>query len=139
MLDRLAAEGLVELDREEGQQGRLRRYYRLTDSGARPPRGRHPARRHRQRRAHPPAGQNRRRRRVTASLLEQRYRHVLRLLPASYRSEREEEMAAEFMDMSGEVPDEVNPRPRWGEMPVAGRAGRARRRISSLHVENVAA
>ncbi|NRQ34809.1 helix-turn-helix transcriptional regulator [Nonomuraea sp. NN258] len=33
-LDRLAAEGLVELDREEVQQGRLRRYYRLTDAGA---------------------------------------------------------------------------------------------------------
>ncbi|MFC4009796.1 hypothetical protein ACFOY2_21385 [Nonomuraea purpurea] len=53
---------------------------------------------------------------MTASLLEQRYRHVLRLLPASYRAEREEEMVAEFMDMSGEVPDEVNPRPRWGEI-----------------------
>lgn len=34
VLDRLAAEGLVELDREEVQQGRLRRYYRLTDDGA---------------------------------------------------------------------------------------------------------
>ncbi|MBB3731359.1 MULTISPECIES: PadR family transcriptional regulator [Nonomuraea] len=33
VLDRLAAEGLVELDREEVQSGRLRRYYRLTDSG----------------------------------------------------------------------------------------------------------
>lgn len=33
-LDRLAAEGLVELDREEAVQGRLRRYYRLTDQGA---------------------------------------------------------------------------------------------------------
>ncbi|MBE1588278.1 hypothetical protein ACFPOI_52785 [Nonomuraea angiospora] len=53
---------------------------------------------------------------MTAFLLEQRYRHVLRLLPASYRAEREEEMVAEFMDMSGEVPDEVNPRPRWGEI-----------------------
>ncbi|MER6944725.1 hypothetical protein ABT294_11955 [Nonomuraea sp. NPDC000554] len=53
---------------------------------------------------------------MTASLLEQRYRHVLRLLPASYRAEREEEMVAEFMDMSGEVPDELNPRPRWGEI-----------------------
>ncbi len=35
VLDRLAAEGLVALDREEVQQGRLRRYYRLTDEGAR--------------------------------------------------------------------------------------------------------
>jgi PadR family transcriptional regulator, regulatory protein PadR len=35
VLDRLAGEGLVELDREEVHQGRLRRYYRLTESGAR--------------------------------------------------------------------------------------------------------
>ncbi|MGH3501733.1 MAG: PadR family transcriptional regulator, partial [Nocardioidaceae bacterium] len=34
VLDRLAADGLVELDREEVRQGRLRRYYRLTDDGA---------------------------------------------------------------------------------------------------------
>lgn len=34
VLDRLDAEGLVELDREEVRQGRLRRYYRLTDDGA---------------------------------------------------------------------------------------------------------
>ncbi|MEU6787249.1 PadR family transcriptional regulator [Nonomuraea angiospora] len=34
VLDRLSAEGLVVLDREEAQQGRLRRYYRLTDDGA---------------------------------------------------------------------------------------------------------
>jgi DNA-binding PadR family transcriptional regulator len=34
VLDRLAGEGLVELDREEVAQGRLRRYYRLTDEGA---------------------------------------------------------------------------------------------------------
>ncbi|AQZ65861.1 unnamed protein product [[Actinomadura] parvosata subsp. kistnae] len=49
-------------------------------------------------------------------LLERRYRAILRLLPASYRAEREEEMVAAFMEMSGEVPDEVNPRPRWGEI-----------------------
>jgi DNA-binding PadR family transcriptional regulator len=35
VLDRLVGEGLVELDREEIQQGRLRRYYRLTDAGGR--------------------------------------------------------------------------------------------------------
>src|SRR5581483_6197543 len=35
VLDRLVADGLVELDREEIAQGRLRRYYRLTDSGGR--------------------------------------------------------------------------------------------------------
>ncbi|MFG3439691.1 PadR family transcriptional regulator [Nonomuraea sp. NPDC047897] len=34
VLDRLAADGLVELDREEVEKGRLRRYYRLTDDGA---------------------------------------------------------------------------------------------------------
>jgi DNA-binding PadR family transcriptional regulator len=33
-LDRLAAEGLVEPDREELVDGRQRRYYRLTDDGA---------------------------------------------------------------------------------------------------------
>ncbi len=35
VLDRLAADALVERDREEVWQGRLRRYYRLTDEGAR--------------------------------------------------------------------------------------------------------
>ena len=33
VLDRLVADGLVELDREEPYQGRLRRYYRLTEQG----------------------------------------------------------------------------------------------------------
>jgi PadR family transcriptional regulator PadR len=33
ILDRLVAEGLVELDREEPYQGRLRRYYRITNAG----------------------------------------------------------------------------------------------------------
>ena len=33
VLDRLVADGFVELDREEPHQGRLRRYYRLTDQG----------------------------------------------------------------------------------------------------------
>jgi PadR family transcriptional regulator PadR len=33
VLDRLVGEGLAELDREEVELGRLRRYYRLTDSG----------------------------------------------------------------------------------------------------------
>jgi DNA-binding PadR family transcriptional regulator len=33
-LDRLAAQGLVEADREEIVDGRLRRYYRLTPPGA---------------------------------------------------------------------------------------------------------
>jgi PadR family transcriptional regulator, regulatory protein PadR len=33
VLDRLAAEGLIEDDREEAHDGRLRRYYRLTEDG----------------------------------------------------------------------------------------------------------
>jgi DNA-binding PadR family transcriptional regulator len=33
ILDRLVVEGLVELDREEPYQGRLRRYYRITNTG----------------------------------------------------------------------------------------------------------
>src|SRR5688572_28206851 len=33
-LDRLTEQGLVEVDREQAVGGRLRRYYRLTDSGA---------------------------------------------------------------------------------------------------------
>jgi DNA-binding PadR family transcriptional regulator len=35
VLDRLVGDSLVELDREEVQQGRLRRYYRLTEAGGR--------------------------------------------------------------------------------------------------------
>lgn len=34
VLDRLVADGLVVLDREEPHQGRLRRYYRITEDGA---------------------------------------------------------------------------------------------------------
>ena len=33
VLDRLAADGLIEPDREEAHDGRLRRYYRLTEGG----------------------------------------------------------------------------------------------------------
>jgi len=33
-LDRLAEQGLIAVDREEAVDGRLRRYYRLSDSGA---------------------------------------------------------------------------------------------------------
>lgn len=35
VLERLASDGLVEADREEVHQGRLRRYYRLSESGRR--------------------------------------------------------------------------------------------------------
>ena len=33
ILDRLVGEGLVEFDRDETHQGRLRRYYRITNAG----------------------------------------------------------------------------------------------------------
>ena len=33
VLDRLAADGLIEADREETRDGRLRRYYRITSDG----------------------------------------------------------------------------------------------------------
>src|SRR3954453_2977935 len=33
-LDRLAEQGMIQVDREEAVEGRLRRYYRLSDSGA---------------------------------------------------------------------------------------------------------
>ena len=33
-LDRLTEQGMIEVDREEAVQGRLRRYYRLTTQGA---------------------------------------------------------------------------------------------------------
>jgi DNA-binding PadR family transcriptional regulator len=33
LLDRLVADGLAERDREEVHQGRLRRYYKVTDNG----------------------------------------------------------------------------------------------------------
>jgi DNA-binding PadR family transcriptional regulator len=33
ILDRLVTDGLVEFDREEAHQGRLRRYYRITNAG----------------------------------------------------------------------------------------------------------
>ncbi|MEV4514388.1 helix-turn-helix transcriptional regulator [Dactylosporangium sp. NPDC049525] len=33
-LERLTSEGLLAVDREEALQGRLRRYYRLTDAGS---------------------------------------------------------------------------------------------------------
>src|SRR5580692_12453737 len=35
VLDRLASDGLIEPDREEAHDGRLRRYYRLTQDGRR--------------------------------------------------------------------------------------------------------
>ncbi|WP_030456099.1 hypothetical protein [Herbidospora cretacea] len=57
--------------------------------------------------------------------LEDRYRKVLRLLPAAYRAEREEEMVSAFLD--GADPDAENTRPRWPEIvSVAALAVRIR-------------
>ncbi|WP_436763752.1 hypothetical protein [Streptosporangium sp. V21-05] len=50
------------------------------------------------------------------SLLEDRYRRWLRLLPASYRAEREEEMVSVFLEGSPDVSDDDGPRPRWSEI-----------------------
>lgn len=61
------------------------------------------------------------------TLLEQRYRFVLRMLPASYRAEREEEMVDAFLDGAGQVRDEDNARPSWREVAsVAALAIRVR-------------
>ncbi|MFI6484060.1 hypothetical protein ACIBH1_39480 [Nonomuraea sp. NPDC050663] len=60
------------------------------------------------------------------TLLEQRYRSVLRLLPAPYRAEREEEMVAAFLE-AYDSPDETGPRPPWDEIfSVAALAVRVR-------------
>ncbi|WP_327086601.1 hypothetical protein OIE66_30290 [Nonomuraea sp. NBC_01738] len=50
------------------------------------------------------------------SLLEKRYRSTLRVLPAAYRAEREEEMVSAYLEYAGDVPDERGPRPRFGEI-----------------------
>ncbi|MBB2909584.1 hypothetical protein FHS43_000830 [Streptosporangium becharense] len=64
---------------------------------------------------------------VPMSLLEKRYRAWLRLLPASYRAEREEEMVSAFLEGSPGASDEHNPRPRWAEVAsVAALAVRVR-------------
>lgn len=62
-----------------------------------------------------------------SGLLEERYRRVLRLLPASYRAEREEEMVDAFLEGSGGLTDADDPRPRWPEVAsVAALAVRVR-------------
>lgn len=61
------------------------------------------------------------------SLLEDRYRYVLRMLPASYRAEREEEMVCAFLEGAGDLDDADNPRPRWSEIAsVAALSARVR-------------
>ena len=103
VLDRLAAEGLIEPDREEAHDGRLRRYYRLTRDGQRALAEEaelHAAA------AQVGAGQTGpdrpsggRSSRMNGGLdLEQRYRRVLRLLPGWYRERWEADMVAAFLD-----------------------------------------
>ncbi|WP_062357248.1 hypothetical protein [Herbidospora yilanensis] len=48
--------------------------------------------------------------------LEHRYRRILRLLPAGYRAEREEEMVSAFLDGAGPAADDATARPRWPEI-----------------------
>jgi hypothetical protein len=61
------------------------------------------------------------------TLLEDRYRRVLRLLPASYREEREDEMVATYLETAGTVSDEDGARPSWPEIgSVAALAVRVR-------------
>ena len=112
-LDRLRSAGLVEPDREEVADGRLRRYYRLTDEGAAllARRDRTPARQ-RRRRGAAAARAARRRHRVSAAgtgttgvggdmpvrdpagaaVLERRYLRLLRCYPPSHREFHREEM-----------------------------------------------
>ncbi|MEU8783443.1 hypothetical protein [Streptomyces sp. NPDC048637] len=60
------------------------------------------------------------------TVLEQRYRTVLRLLPSYYRAEREEEMVETFLDGIDER-DRDEMRPAWGEVAsIAALAIRAR-------------
>lgn len=61
------------------------------------------------------------------SLLEERYRFVLRLLPASYRAEWEDEMVATFLEATGDLGDEEGARPTLSEIAsVAALAVRVR-------------
>jgi PadR family transcriptional regulator, regulatory protein PadR len=144
VLDRLTAEGLIEPDRVEARDGRLRRYYRLTRDGrtlasgdprapavlARLAEEAEPARRHRFGDAGEtgpgrPAGSR------MSGNLERRYRRVLRLLPGWYLQQWEEEMVAAFLDtwLTGDPEaDEYISKaagPSWAEVAsVAGLAAR---------------
>ncbi|MDQ6839086.1 MAG: hypothetical protein M3137_12350, partial [Actinomycetota bacterium] len=66
---------------------------------------------------------------ISVAGVESHYRTVLRLLPAWYRKEREEEMVATFLEDNAELDDlEAEYRwPRWSEMAgVVGAAIRLR-------------
>lgn len=61
------------------------------------------------------------------NLLEQRYRFILKMLPAPYRAEREEEMVEAFLQGAGHDRDEHNARPSWREVAsIAALAVRSR-------------
>ena len=111
VLDRLSADGLIEPDREEAHDGRLRRYYRLTADGRRAlaeEADLRAATAHVVRARLGLTGPEARDGRMSADLdLEQRYRRVLRLLPGYYRDKWEEDMVAAFLDgwLTGD-PDE---------------------------------
>jgi PadR family transcriptional regulator, regulatory protein PadR len=111
-LYRLAAEGLIEPDRDEPRDGRPHRYYRLTRKGRRTLAGSGPrtpallsraaggaeaARRHRSEGAGE-TGPDQSAGNQTSGNLDRRYRQVLRLLPGWYRERWEEEMVATFRD-----------------------------------------
>ncbi len=108
VLDRLAAQGLIEPDRDEALNGRLRRYYRLTENGRRalalgppPSPGRdcrwaeEPACCHRPDEAGQTAP-DRKARSGMSGTLERRDRRVPPPLPAWYRQQREQDMATAF-------------------------------------------
>jgi len=58
------------------------------------------------------------------TLLEESYRWWLRLLPAWYRLDREDEMVATFMEAAGSGADAEIAQPSWAE--IRGRAGAGR-------------
>jgi DNA-binding PadR family transcriptional regulator len=110
VLDRLAAEGLIEPDQEEARGGRLRRYYRLTENGRGalalgwPPSPRsdcrgaeEPARRHRPGGARDTAPDRKARGEMSGNL-ERRYRRVLRPLSGWFRRQWERHVVAAFLE-----------------------------------------
>ncbi len=61
------------------------------------------------------------------TLLEQRYRYLLRMLPAAYRDDREEEIVATYLEGTNGTEDDELGRPRWSEVvSIAGLALRLR-------------
>jgi PadR family transcriptional regulator, regulatory protein PadR len=98
VLERLAAEGLIEPDQDGPHDGRLRRYYRLTRDGRHAlADGTEPSHRHRPGTA-VETGPDRPEGSRMPGNLERRYRRVLRLLPGWYRQRWEQDMVAAFLD-----------------------------------------